>query len=37
VIEKEEIYGNELVALLDSQHLQKPEIDWTKDETWPRI
>ena len=37
LIAKEEIYGNELVALLDDQHLVKPEIDWTKDETWPRI
>jgi ATP-dependent Zn protease len=37
LIAKEEIYGNDLVALLDRQNLQKPEIDWTKDETWPRI
>jgi ATP-dependent Zn protease len=37
LIEKEEIYGNELVALLDRQNLQKPEIDWTKEELWPRI
>jgi hypothetical protein len=25
------------VALLDRQHLVKPEIDWTKEELWPRI
>ncbi len=37
LIEKEEIYGNDLVALLDRQNLQKPEIDWTKEELWPRI
>jgi ATP-dependent Zn protease len=37
LIEKEEIYGNELVALLDRQNLQKPEIDWTKEELWPQI
>jgi ATP-dependent Zn protease len=37
VIEKEEIYGDELVKLLDSQHLRKPEIDWTKEESWPQI
>ena len=37
LIAKEEIYGNDLVALLDRQNLKKPEIDWTKDETWPRI
>jgi ATP-dependent Zn protease len=37
VIDKGELYGDELVHLLDAQQLQKPEIDWTKDETWPRI
>src|SRR3954447_4690243 len=37
VVEKGELYGDELVRLLDSQNLRKPEIDWTKDETWPRI
>ena len=24
-------------SLLDAQQLRKPEIDWTKEETWPRI
>jgi ATP-dependent Zn protease len=37
VIEKQEIYGDELVKLLDAQNLTKPEIDWTKEEAWPRI
>jgi ATP-dependent Zn protease len=37
VIEKKEIFGNELVALLDRQGLRKPEIDWSKEESWPRI
>jgi ATP-dependent Zn protease len=37
VIDKGELYGDELVGLLDRQHLTKPEIDWTKEETWPRI
>jgi len=35
LIQKGEIYGDELVALLDAQHFEKPEIDWTKEETWP--
>jgi cell division protease FtsH len=35
VEEKMEIFGDELNRLLDAQHLQKPEIDWTKEETWP--
>jgi cell division protease FtsH len=37
LIEKEEIYGDELVQLLDAQNLRKPELDWTKEETWPRM
>ena len=37
VIEKQEIYGDELVKLLDAQNLKKPEIDWTKEESWPQI
>jgi len=37
VIEKKEIFGDELVALLDKQGLVKPEIDWSKEESWPRI
>jgi cell division protease FtsH len=37
VIDKGELYGDELVALLDSQDLVKPEIDYTKEETWPQI
>ena len=37
VIDKGELYGDELVGLLERQGLTKPEIDWTKEETWPRI
>jgi ATP-dependent Zn protease len=37
VIEKGEIFGDELVRLLDSAGLQKPEIDWTKEESWPQM
>jgi cell division protease FtsH len=37
IVEKEEIYGNDLVRLLDAQKLTKPEIDWTKEESWPQI
>jgi cell division protease FtsH len=35
--EKRELYGDELVELLDAQELVKPELDYTKDETWPRM
>jgi cell division protease FtsH len=37
VIEKQELYGDDLMRLLDAQHLQRPEIDWTKEETWPQM
>jgi hypothetical protein len=37
VIEQEELYGDELNHLLDSVHLARPEIDWTKEEIWPQI
>ncbi len=37
VLEKKEIFGDELVQLLDSFELKKPEIDWAKEEVWPQI
>jgi ATP-dependent Zn protease len=37
VIQKREIYGDDLVRLLDAQHFTKPEIDWTADATWPNL
>jgi hypothetical protein len=35
--ERRELYGDDLVELLDEQQLVKPELDYTKDETWPRM
>jgi hypothetical protein len=35
--EKRELYGDELVELLDAQQLVEPELDYTKDETWPKM
>jgi cell division protease FtsH len=37
VIEKREIYGDDLVRLLDAQDFVKPEIDWTDEKSWPKI
>ncbi len=37
VIEKEELYGDDLNRLLDSVQLVKPEIDWTREDVWPQI
>jgi ATP-dependent Zn protease len=35
--EKRELYGDELVELLDEQKLVQPELDYTKEETWPKM
>jgi cell division protease FtsH len=37
LVDKREIYGDDLLELLDRQHLVKPEIDYTKEETWPKM
>ena len=37
VIAKQELYGDDLIQLLEAQHLQRPEIDWTKEDMWPRM
>ena len=37
LIEKRELYGDELLALLDDQQLVKPELDYARDETWPKM
>jgi len=37
VIDQREIYGDDLVRLLDSQGFVKPDIDWTDEEAWPQI
>jgi ATP-dependent Zn protease len=37
VMEKKEIYGDDLVRLLDAQEFEKPEIDWTDEATWPKL
>ena len=35
--EKRELYGDELVELLDAQGLVAPTLDYTKEETWPKM
>ena len=37
VIEKKEIYGDDLVRLLDAQDFVQPEIDWTDEASWPKL
>jgi ATP-dependent Zn protease len=35
--ERRELYGDDLVNLLDAQQLVQPELDYTKEETWPKM
>ena len=37
ILEKQEIYGDDLVRLLDDQHFKRPEIDWTDETCWPKF
>jgi ATP-dependent Zn protease len=37
LVEKREIYGDDLLALLDAQKFERPDVDWTKEETWPKL
>jgi hypothetical protein len=37
LVERKEIYGDELVRLLDSVGLKAPEVDLNKEEAWPRL
>jgi ATP-dependent Zn protease len=37
VIQRKEIYGDDLIRLLDAQNFKAPEIDWTAEETWPNL
>ena len=37
LIERKEIYGDEVVDLLNSVGLQRPELDLLDEKTWPKI
>jgi hypothetical protein len=37
LVAKRELYGDEVLHLLDAQRLTLPEVDLTKDEAWPRL
>jgi hypothetical protein len=37
VMESKEIFGDDLVRLLDQQQFVKPEIDWTNEDSWPKL
>jgi hypothetical protein len=37
VVEKKEIYGDELVKLLNGANLQIPDVDLTDERVWPAL
>jgi hypothetical protein len=37
VIQKKELYGDELVQLLNGANLQIPDVDLTDDKAWPAL
>jgi hypothetical protein len=37
VIERKELYGNELLQMLDEAKFEVPKVDLTKEEAWPTI
>ena len=37
VIEKQELFGDELVRLLDSVKLEKPALDLSTEDAWPTL
>jgi cell division protease FtsH len=37
LVERREFYGDEVVELLNGAQLVKPELDLTKEETWPAL
>jgi ATP-dependent Zn protease len=37
IIDKKELYGNELLRLLDDAKLEIPKVNLTKDEAWPSV
>jgi ATP-dependent Zn protease len=37
ILEEKEIYGDDLVHLLDEQKFNRPQIDWTDESVWPHF
>jgi cell division protease FtsH len=37
VMDQKEIYGDDLIRLLDSQEFVRPRIDWTDEAAWPNF
>ena len=37
LVERREVFGDELLAILDGVNLKKPELDLSQEDTWPRM
>ncbi len=37
ILEEKEIYGDDLVRLLNAQDFKRPQIDWTDEAVWPKF
>ena len=37
VLEEKEVYGDDLVHFLDAKKFEKPQIDWTDENVWPKF
>ncbi len=37
ILKEREIYGDDLINLLDGQNFRRPEIDWTDENCWPKF
>jgi ATP-dependent Zn protease len=37
LVHRKEIYGDELIRLLDSLHLVTPDVDYTEEASWPTV
>ena len=37
LVERKEIFGDDLVALLDRQELKRPKIDFADEDAWPKV
>jgi hypothetical protein len=37
LVVRREVFGDELLAILDDAGLRKPELDLAREETWPKM
>ena len=37
LVERKELFGDELLELLDRQRLERPQVDLLEEGTWPKM